>query len=43
MRHGGFTGVISRTVNLQWTTIDDRFNAPSLENLRRLRAGEPLR
>ena len=31
-QHGGFTGVISRTVNLQWTTIDDRFNAPSLEN-----------
>ncbi len=24
--------MISRTVNLQWTTIDDRFNAPSLEN-----------
>ena len=31
-QYGGFTGVISRTVNLQWTTIDDRFNAPSLEN-----------
>ena len=24
--------MISRTVNFQWTTIDDRFNAPSLEN-----------
>ena len=23
---------MSRTVSLQWTTIDDRFNAPSLEN-----------
>jgi Carboxypeptidase regulatory-like domain/TonB-dependent Receptor Plug Domain len=31
-QYGGFTGVTSRTVNLQWTTIDDRFNAPSLEN-----------
>ena len=31
-QYGGFTGVISRTVSLQWTTIDDRFNAPSLEN-----------
>jgi hypothetical protein len=31
-QYGGFTGVINRTVNLQWTTIDDRFNAPSLEN-----------
>ena len=31
-QYGGFTGVISQTVNLQWTTIDDRFNAPSLEN-----------
>jgi hypothetical protein len=31
-QYGGFTGVISRTVNLQWTSIDDRFNAPSLEN-----------
>jgi hypothetical protein len=31
-QYGGFTGVMSRTVNLQWTTIDDRFNAPSLEN-----------
>jgi hypothetical protein len=31
-QYGGFTGVISRTVNLQWTTIDDRFNVPSLEN-----------
>jgi hypothetical protein len=31
-QYGGFTGVINRTVSLQWTTIDDRFNAPSLEN-----------
>jgi hypothetical protein len=31
-QYGGFTGVVSRTVNLQWTTIDDRFNVPSLEN-----------
>lgn len=31
-QYGGFTGVMSRTVSLQWTTIDDRFNAPSLEN-----------
>ena len=31
-QYGGFTGVISRTVSLQWTTIDDRFNTPSLEN-----------
>jgi Carboxypeptidase regulatory-like domain/TonB-dependent Receptor Plug Domain len=31
-QYGGFTGVISRTASLQWTTIDDRFNAPSLEN-----------
>lgn len=31
-QYGGFTGVINRSVNLQWTTIDDRFNAPSLEN-----------
>jgi hypothetical protein len=31
-QYGGFTGVISRTVNLQWTTIDDRFNIPSLES-----------
>ncbi len=32
-QYGGFTGVTNRTVNLQWTTIDDRFNAPSLENV----------
>src|SRR5687768_7659389 len=32
-QYGGFTGVINRTATLQWTTIDDRFNAPSLENL----------
>jgi hypothetical protein len=31
-QYGGFTGVINRTVSLQWTTIDDRFNVPSLEN-----------
>jgi hypothetical protein len=31
-QYGGFTNVTSRTVTLQWTTIDDRFNAPSLEN-----------
>lgn len=31
-QYGGFTGVTSQTVNLQWTTIDDRFNIPSLES-----------
>ena len=31
-QYGGFTGVTNRTVSLQWTTIDDRFNAPALEN-----------
>jgi hypothetical protein len=31
-QYGGFTGVTNRNVSLQWTTIDDRFNAPALEN-----------
>jgi hypothetical protein len=31
-QYGGFTGVTNRSVTLQWTTIDDRFNIPSLEN-----------
>ena len=31
-QYGGFTGVTNRAVNLQWTTIDDRFNIPTLEN-----------
>lgn len=31
-QYGGFAGVNNQTVNLQWTTIDNRFNAPSLQN-----------
>jgi hypothetical protein len=31
-QYGGFTGVMNQNVNLQWTTIDERFNAPSLQN-----------
>ncbi|MGH9373843.1 MAG: carboxypeptidase regulatory-like domain-containing protein, partial [Vicinamibacterales bacterium] len=31
-QYGGFTGVTNQNLNLQWTTIDDRFNAPSLLN-----------
>jgi hypothetical protein len=31
-QYGGFTGVINPPVSLQWTTIDDRFNAPALQN-----------
>jgi hypothetical protein len=30
-QYGGFTGVTSQTVNLQWTTIDDRFRTPSIQ------------
>jgi hypothetical protein len=30
-QYGGFTGVTNQNVNLQWTTIDERFNAPSLQ------------
>jgi hypothetical protein len=29
--YGGFTGVLNRSVNLQWVTVDDRFDAPSLD------------
>jgi len=30
-QYGGFTGVTSETVNLQWTSIDDRFRTPSIQ------------